>query len=135
MRPPRPRRGWSCRGSRVPGWASGPYGPGAGHRGAGGGERRGADGESDEGDLPREEDPRLHTELPRLTLLVVDRSDLHFVFVGDGAGRKVLLAEAQKRRLKYVQFLPFQPRDRFAEVLATADVSLVILRKGYILER
>ena len=66
---------------------------------------------------------------------MVDRSDLHFVFVGDGAGREVLLAEAQKRRLKNVQSLPFQPRDRLAEVSATADVSLMILRNGYILER
>ena len=57
-------------------------------------------------------------------------SDLLFVFVGDGAGREALVAAAQKRRLNNVRFLPYQPRVRLPEVLASADVSLVILKKG-----
>jgi colanic acid biosynthesis glycosyl transferase WcaI len=56
--------------------------------------------------------------------------DLQFVFVGDGTGREQLQAQAGRRRLANVQFLPFQPRDRLPEVLASADVSLVILRRG-----
>lgn len=56
--------------------------------------------------------------------------DLLFVFVGDGTGRAELVAEAQKRRLDNIRFLPFQPRARVAEVLASADVSLVVLKKG-----
>jgi colanic acid biosynthesis glycosyl transferase WcaI len=58
------------------------------------------------------------------------RPDPFFVFVGDGIGKPALVAEAQKRRLTNVRFLPFQPRVRLPEVLASADVSLVILKKG-----
>jgi len=56
--------------------------------------------------------------------------DIRFVFVGDGAGRERLVAEAEARGLANVMFLPFQPRARLPEVLGTADVSLVTLRKG-----
>ena len=56
--------------------------------------------------------------------------DFHFLFVGDGAGRQGLMAEVERRGLKNVQFLPFQPHDRLPEVLASADVSLAILRRG-----
>jgi len=53
-----------------------------------------------------------------------------FLLVGDGAGRESLVREAARRQLANVQFLPFQPRIRLPEVLATANVSLVQLRKG-----
>jgi colanic acid biosynthesis glycosyl transferase WcaI len=62
--------------------------------------------------------------------LLVDHYDLRFVLVGDGAGREYLMDQVEQRRLANVQFLPFQPRARLPEVLATADVSLVTLRKG-----
>ena len=61
---------------------------------------------------------------------LVDQEDLLFAFVGDGAGRQNLMAQAEHRRLKNVEFLPFQPRERLPEVLASANVSLVILRRG-----
>jgi len=61
---------------------------------------------------------------------LVDHPDVRFVFVGDGAGRERLKAEAEGRQLRNVQFLPFQSRDRLPEVLASAGVSLVILRRG-----
>jgi len=56
--------------------------------------------------------------------------DVLFVFVGDGTGREALVAEAEKRRFHNIRFLPFQPRAQVAEVLASADISLVILKKG-----
>lgn len=62
--------------------------------------------------------------------LLKDYEEINFVFVGDGAGREQLMAQAIERNLGNVQFLPFQPRDRLPEVLATADVSLVTLKKG-----
>jgi colanic acid biosynthesis glycosyl transferase WcaI len=61
---------------------------------------------------------------------LADHGDLCFVFVGDGAGRNHLVAQAERRRLANVRFLPFQPRDRLPEVLTSSDVSLVILRQG-----
>jgi colanic acid biosynthesis glycosyl transferase WcaI len=62
--------------------------------------------------------------------LLADDPNLCFVLVGDGAGREPVMAWAQEHRLTNVQFLPFQPRARLPEVLATADVSLVSLRRG-----
>ena len=56
--------------------------------------------------------------------------DILFVFVGDGVNRGPLIAEAEKRRLKNVKFIPFQPRQRLPEVMASASVSLVILQQG-----
>jgi colanic acid biosynthesis glycosyl transferase WcaI len=62
--------------------------------------------------------------------LLRDQEEIEFVFVGDGAGREPLLKHVKERNLGNLRFLPFQPRDRLPEVLATADVSLVTLKKG-----
>jgi colanic acid biosynthesis glycosyl transferase WcaI len=62
-------------------------------------------------------------------LLAAD-ADIRFVFVGEGAARDQLVAQAAERSLASVQFLPFQPRARLPEVLATADISLVTLQHG-----
>jgi len=59
-----------------------------------------------------------------------EHQDISFVFVGDGANRERLVAEAEQRRLKNVKFIPYQPRPRLPEVLASADVSLVSLQHG-----
>ena len=56
-------------------------------------------------------------------------TDIRFVFVGDGAGRAGLVEDARQRRLANVLFLPYQPRARLPEVLASADVSLVVLKQ------
>jgi len=59
-----------------------------------------------------------------------DHCEVHFVFVGDGAERENLHAQAEKQGLANVQFIPFQSRERLPEVLASADVSLVSLKRG-----
>ncbi len=61
---------------------------------------------------------------------LADYADIRFVFVGDGAGKQELEQDAQQRGLKNVQFIPFQPREHLPEVLASADISLVMLKKG-----
>jgi colanic acid biosynthesis glycosyl transferase WcaI len=61
---------------------------------------------------------------------LVEHQDISFVFVGDGANRERLVAEAGQRRLTNVKFIPFQPRQRLPEVLASANVSLVSLQRG-----
>jgi colanic acid biosynthesis glycosyl transferase WcaI len=59
-----------------------------------------------------------------------DCDNIRFVFVGDGSARENLKRKAQRLALPNVQFVPYQPRERMPEVLASADVSLVTLRKG-----
>jgi colanic acid biosynthesis glycosyl transferase WcaI len=61
---------------------------------------------------------------------LVAQVDICFVLVGDGTGKARLVQDAQSRNLANVMFLPFQPRSRLPEVLATADVSLVPLQHG-----
>jgi colanic acid biosynthesis glycosyl transferase WcaI len=56
--------------------------------------------------------------------------NVRFLFVGDGSGREALVKRAQQQSLANVQFLPFQSRECLPEVLASANVSLVVLRKG-----
>ena len=59
-----------------------------------------------------------------------DRPDVVFVFVGDGAKKKHLQDIAARRDLRNVMFLPFQPRETMDQSYATADVSLVSLKRG-----
>jgi colanic acid biosynthesis glycosyl transferase WcaI len=57
-----------------------------------------------------------------------DRTDIHFILVGDGAERTDLLEKARQWNLKNVTFLDAQPHDRVPLVLAGADVCLVPMR-------
>ena len=59
-----------------------------------------------------------------------ERPDVVFVFVGDGARKKNLQAIAERRDLRNVKFLPYQPRETMDQSYATADVSLVSLKRG-----
>ena len=59
-----------------------------------------------------------------------DRPDVVFVFVGDGAKKKDLQDIAARRDLRNVMFLPFQPRELMDQSYATADASLVSLKRG-----
>ncbi len=61
---------------------------------------------------------------------ITSQPDVLFLFVGDGSGRNQLEKEVETRQLSNVRFLPFQPRERLPQVLASAAVSLVILKKG-----
>ncbi|MBE3557390.1 MAG: WcaI family glycosyltransferase [Firmicutes bacterium] len=56
-----------------------------------------------------------------------DETHIHFAFVGDGARRKVL--EEQARGIPNITLLPVQPKERLAEMLAAADVHLVVQRR------
>jgi glycosyltransferase involved in cell wall biosynthesis len=59
-----------------------------------------------------------------------DRPDVVFVFVGDGAKKKDLQDMADRRDLRNVIFLPFQPREMMDQSYATADASLVSMKRG-----
>jgi len=67
---------------------------------------------------------RLETILAAAVLLPA----VQFVFVGEGTGRDSLQRAAAG--LPNVRILPFQPRERLPEVLATADVHLISLKAG-----
>jgi colanic acid biosynthesis glycosyl transferase WcaI len=61
---------------------------------------------------------------------LANQPDICFVFVGDGTGRHALIERANACKLQNVRFIPFQPRERVSEVFASADISLVTLKKG-----
>lgn len=60
--------------------------------------------------------------------MLADNPAILFLFVGEGAGKEHLMDQAVG--LNNVRFLPFQPRERLPEVLACADISLVVLKSG-----
>lgn len=60
--------------------------------------------------------------------LLKDQPDVLFLFVGDGAGRSQVGKQAGE--LNNVRFLPYQPRERLPEALASADISLAVLKRG-----
>lgn len=62
--------------------------------------------------------------------LLSQSDDIAFVFVGDGAGLDALKKFTDQMVLSNVLFIPFQPRKRLPQVLASASVSLVILNHG-----
>ena len=59
-----------------------------------------------------------------------DHSQVRFVIVGEGVKKGALEQAAQRSALENVTFLPFQPRQGFAEMLAAADVGLVTLNSS-----
>lgn len=62
--------------------------------------------------------------------LLRDRTDILFLFVGEGEEQPEVEARARELGLSNIRFLPFQPRERLAEMQATADVGLVTLSPG-----
>lgn len=71
----------------------------------------------------------LHSVIDCANLMQGDES-LVFAIVGEGNGKADLRRYAAERRAKNVCFLPTQPRSRFAEALAAADLCLVTLGRG-----
>ena len=65
---------------------------------------------------------------------MVDHRDILFVFVGEGSAQESLRSQASAYQLPNVRFIPFQPRSALPEVLASADISLVPLRRGVALD-
>jgi colanic acid biosynthesis glycosyl transferase WcaI len=58
-----------------------------------------------------------------------NKSDVRFVIIGEGVKKAELEKLARNKGLRNIIFLPFMPRDIFAEMLAAADVSLVTLNR------
>lgn len=62
--------------------------------------------------------------------LLRDRSDILFLFVGEGPVKKDCERLVRERVLGQVRFLPFQPAEALSDVQATGDVGLVTLLPG-----
>ena len=60
---------------------------------------------------------------------MIDLPDIHIIFVGDGATRNELIADARKRHLTNVTFLDPLPHGRMPLLLSAADACLVPLRR------
>jgi glycosyltransferase involved in cell wall biosynthesis len=58
------------------------------------------------------------------------RDDVVFAIVGDGSTRRTLEADAARRGLANVRFLPYQPKALLDQSFAAADVFLVSLKAG-----
>jgi colanic acid biosynthesis glycosyl transferase WcaI len=56
--------------------------------------------------------------------------DVLFVIVGSGAMRDRLAAMAESAKLKNIRFYPLQPYDRLPDLLALADIHLVLQKRG-----
>lgn len=62
--------------------------------------------------------------------LLNDESAITWVFVGEGARKNSIGARIEREKLTNVRLLPFVPDAEFADLLASADVSLVTLEAG-----
>ncbi len=61
-----------------------------------------------------------------------DNSGIRFVLVGDGALKKNLAKQCEAKKLQNVSILPYESRSMLPKILATADVSVVLLKKGMV---
>lgn len=53
--------------------------------------------------------------------------EIFFLLIGEGVKKESFIEIARKKRLANIRFLPYQSRDLFPEMMATADVNLVTL--------
>lgn len=60
----------------------------------------------------------------------IEDSDIHFLFIGDGAEKESLLKIAEEEQLKNVTFVDPIPKDKVPDYLDAVDVSLVPLKKS-----
>lgn len=69
-------------------------------------------------------------EVMQAARLLLERPDVHFVFVGDGARRREIEAAVRRHRLENVTLLPFQPRERMGDSMGLGNVHLITQRPG-----
>ena len=62
-------------------------------------------------------------------VLLRSHANIVFLFVGEGNVKHSLISEVESLQLKNVRFLSTQPEDMLPEMLASADIGLVTLRR------
>jgi len=69
--------------------------------------------------------------IPKLAKALINRRpDTLFLMVGDGVVRQELEDMAEKEKLHNIRFMPLQPLEKLVALLATADIHLVLQRRG-----
>jgi colanic acid biosynthesis glycosyl transferase WcaI len=63
--------------------------------------------------------------------LLQDVPDIRFAFVGDGVAKPSLRERSETKRLKNVEYLPLQSRDRYYRILRASDLCLISLKKEF----
>ncbi len=63
-----------------------------------------------------------------------DRTDIQFIFIGDGAQKAYLIEQACEHNLKNITFLDAQPHEKMPLIYAAADICLVPARKAQVLK-
>jgi len=63
-----------------------------------------------------------------------DPEDVRFLLVGDGPTRAHLMAEAERRGLRSVEFRPAVPKPELIRILSRADAGLMLLRPSPLFE-
>ncbi len=63
-----------------------------------------------------------------------DDQSSRFMFVGSGATRELLIADAQERRLENVVFIPTQDKETITQFWALCDVALIHLKDAAVFE-
>lgn len=63
---------------------------------------------------------------------VKDTPDIHFVIVGEEDALHALHKRCEKKNLNNVLLLPFQPRHELPEMLAAADVGLIVQKRNVV---
>jgi glycosyltransferase involved in cell wall biosynthesis len=58
-----------------------------------------------------------------------ERDDIRFLFVGTGAERPALIAEAEQRAIANIVFVPRQPKERIPSFWSVCDLALIHLKK------
>ncbi|HJU54300.1 MAG TPA: glycosyltransferase family 4 protein [Pyrinomonadaceae bacterium] len=63
-------------------------------------------------------------------LILRDRSDILFLFIGEGVKKASVEKFAERHKLSNIRLLPYQPRETLRYSLAAADAALVTLAEG-----
>jgi colanic acid biosynthesis glycosyl transferase WcaI len=65
--------------------------------------------------------------LLQAALKLAHRADIHFLFIGGGSEMARAKALKERHRLHNVNFLPYQPLERLAETLSSADLHVAVM--------
>jgi len=68
--------------------------------------------------------------LPEIANRLKEYPDIHFLVIGEGAGRRSLESECSRLELCNITFLPLQDEAVLKFSLATGDIGIVALAKG-----